>query len=84
MMVRRVSPHFLDRWTDRAAYPIASEDEALAVWHAASPIPSEPFDIDGRARYWADADAILVADLDSLVTVLTPTHAIERCAEDPR
>jgi hypothetical protein len=82
MKVDRVPPHFLDRWTDRAEYPITDEQEALRVWNAASPLPSEPFDIEGRARYWADANAILVADLDALVTVLTPAHAIERCAGD--
>lgn len=84
MSAQRTHSHFLQRWNDRAAYPIANTEEALRYWDHAAPIPTEPFGIDGRARYWADAEAILVARGDTLVTVLSPQHAIERCTPDQR
>jgi len=84
MRVHRATPHFLHQFQTRAEYPVATEQEALRIWNKASRLPTEPFNIEGRARWWHDADAILIANGQDLVTVLTPTQVVDRCAEDSR
>lgn len=81
---RHVGPHFFDRWNDRAAYQLLDEGEAVDVWNHASHVPPEPFDIDGRARWWADAEVILIARGNTLITVLTPRQAVDRAAGEQR
>lgn len=80
-MITGATDHFFDRLEERGRYGVESPVEAIAMWKAARPILSEPINVDGRARWYADAGVILVARDTSLVTCLEPSQAVDRLAE---